>query len=70
MFTKIYWIDKFENGGAIGIMPRPRGNDWLADEVKRLKETGVNTIVSLLEKRRNSRIGIETRSQALPTSPD
>jgi protein-tyrosine phosphatase len=49
MYTKLYWIDKFENGGAIGIMPRLRGNDWLIDEVKRLSESGVKTVVSLLE---------------------
>lgn len=58
MYTKLYWIDKFENGGAIGIMPRPRGNDWLADEVKRLKESGVKTLVSLLEKDEIQELGL------------
>ena len=32
-----------------GIMPRPRGNDWLEDEIKQLRLNGVNTIISLLE---------------------
>ncbi len=58
MFTKLYWIDKFVNGGAIGIMPRPRGNDWLADEVKRFKESGVKTLVSLLEKDEIQELGL------------
>jgi protein-tyrosine phosphatase len=29
-------------------MPRPRGGDWLIDEVKDLRETGVDVLVSLL----------------------
>ncbi len=58
MYTKLYWIDKFENGGAIGIMARPRGNDWLTDEIKRLKDTGVTTVVSLLEKDEIQELGL------------
>lgn len=30
-------------------MPRPRGNDWLGDEIKGLKIKGVDCLVSLLE---------------------
>jgi protein-tyrosine phosphatase len=30
-------------------MPRPRGGDWLADEIKMLKESGVDVIVSALD---------------------
>lgn len=59
MFTKSYWIDTFENGGAIGIMPRPRGNDWLSDEVNKLRVSGVNTIVSLLEKEEIKELGLK-----------
>lgn len=58
MFTRLYWIDKFENGGAIGIMPRPRGNNWFADEVSRLKELGVKTVISLLEKDEIQELGL------------
>lgn len=25
----IYWIKQLENGGRLGMMTRPRGNDWL-----------------------------------------
>ena len=31
-------------------MPRPRGNDWLEDEIKGLKNLGYNLVVSFLEK--------------------
>ncbi|MBT4865657.1 MAG: tyrosine protein phosphatase [Planctomycetaceae bacterium] len=29
-------------------MPRPRGGDWLEDEIKALQDCGVNVLVSLL----------------------
>ena len=34
--------------GKISIMARPRGGDWLRDEVKALHEAGVDVLVSLL----------------------
>lgn len=49
MPTKIYWIHTFENGAGIGIMPRPRGGDWLEDEIVYLKRQKVDLLVSLLE---------------------
>lgn len=33
----------------LGIMARPRGNDWLADEIRGLKLRGIQTVVCLLE---------------------
>ena len=40
-------------------MPRPRGDDWLEDEVKRLELNGVQTIVSLLEFQEIAELGLE-----------
>lgn len=34
--------------GKMAIMPRPRGNDWLEDEIRGLKMAGVGVLVSLL----------------------
>ncbi len=34
--------------GKISTMARPRGGDWLLDEVKALREAGVDVLVSLL----------------------
>jgi hypothetical protein len=48
MQVKIYWINGIESG-RLGIMPRPRGGDWLEDEIRSLKSSGVDTVVSLLE---------------------
>jgi protein-tyrosine phosphatase len=50
MPTKIYWIHQFDNGARIGIMPRPRGGDWLEDEIIHFKRQYVTLLVSLLER--------------------
>jgi protein-tyrosine phosphatase len=34
--------------GQLAIVPRPRGEDWLEDEVQAWREGGLNVIVSLL----------------------
>lgn len=33
MAAKIYWIHTFNNLTRLGIMARPRGGDWLDDEI-------------------------------------
>lgn len=48
VLVKIYWIDGVEPG-RLGVMPRPRGGDWLEDEIRSLKASGVAVVVSLLE---------------------
>lgn len=42
----IYWV-KFE-GVRLGIMPRPRGNDWLPIDLRILRQEGVDGLVSAL----------------------
>ncbi len=47
MRTDLYWIE----GpwlGRLAIMPRPRGDDWLADEIHSWHRSGVQAVVSLL----------------------
>jgi len=48
MRVTVHWIDGIESG-RLGIMPRPRGGDWLEDEIHSLKMSGVGAVVSLLE---------------------
>jgi protein-tyrosine phosphatase len=48
VLVKIYWVDGVESG-RLGIMPRPRGGEWLEDEIRSLKESGVDVVASLLE---------------------
>ncbi|HEU4931072.1 MAG TPA: dual specificity protein phosphatase family protein [Pyrinomonadaceae bacterium] len=47
MRAELYWICKVEDG-RLGVMPRPRGGDWLFDEVTSLRELGVDIVISLL----------------------
>ena len=47
MRTELFWI----NGpwqGRLAIMPRPRGGDWLEDEIQAWHRSGVEIVVSLL----------------------
>ena len=58
MYSKIYWIEN-DHQGQIGTMGRPRGNDWLQDEVKGLQMRGVDILVSLLEAGEIYALGLE-----------
>jgi protein-tyrosine phosphatase len=49
MQVRIYWISGVEFG-RLGIIPRPRGGDWLEDEIQSLKRSEVDALVSLLER--------------------
>lgn len=48
MKTELYWIPSTWPG-RIAIMPRPRGGDWLEDEVRAWRDASVGVVVSLLE---------------------
>jgi protein-tyrosine phosphatase len=47
MRADVYWIPG-PWPGRLGIVPRPRGGDWLADDVRSWKEAGFDVIASLL----------------------
>lgn len=55
---RIYWVDAFEKGN-LGMMARPKGNDWLEDEISKLNMLGVSMVVSLLEKHEEEELNIE-----------
>jgi protein-tyrosine phosphatase len=48
MHVTIHWITAADSG-RLGIIPRPRGGDWLEDEIQSLKRSPVEVLVSLLE---------------------
>ncbi len=58
MSTKIYWIVE-----TIGIMPRPRGNEWLEDEIIAYKKQGAGVIVSLLEQHEITELGLRQEKE-------
>lgn len=49
MKTDLYWFVNNLTNGNLGICPRPRGNDWLEDEMKHFKNSGVDILVSTLQ---------------------
>src|SRR5438046_543366 len=51
MRAEIFWLDRTPAAaGRLAVLPRPRGGDWLEDEVRSLRAAGVDTLVCLLTK--------------------
>jgi predicted protein tyrosine phosphatase len=48
MGAKVFWVAGPWRG-RLGILPRPRGGDWLGDETTAWREAGIDVVVSLLE---------------------
>jgi len=49
MPSDLYWIDT-DQRQRLAIMARPRAGDWLDDEIAHWKDSGVEQVVSLLER--------------------
>jgi protein-tyrosine phosphatase len=47
MGTDLFWIEGPWRG-RLAIVPRPRGGDWLEDELQSWRRSGVDVVVSLL----------------------
>ena len=45
--AEVYWVPGPWRG-HLGIVPRPRGGDWLADEIRSWRAAGLNVVTSLL----------------------
>lgn len=63
MISTIYWIKDNILNKQLGIMARPRGNDWLEDEIKWLNVRKVDTLVSLLEKSEEWALGLDKEQE-------
>ena len=50
--------------GQLSTMPRPRGNDWLDDEMTALRDTGVDVLVCLLTSTEAAELGLTGESVA------
>lgn len=44
--------------GRLALVARPRGNDWLLDEIKGFAESGIDIVVSLLNDDENHELGL------------
>jgi protein-tyrosine phosphatase len=58
----VYWIDVQQV--RLGIMARPRGNDWLVDDLRALKRSGVDVIVSALTADEAEELGLASEADA------
>ncbi len=47
MSTELYWVDG-PWPGKLAMAPRPRGGDWLQDEMVSWRQAGIDTVLSLL----------------------
>jgi len=64
--TNPYWI-KIE-GIRLAIVPRPRGQDWLPDDISLLRRAGVDVVVSALTPSENEELGLVEESQCCQDS--
>lgn len=66
MPTDPYWIEQ-RFPGRLSVSSRPRGDDWLEDELYHFKTQGVNVVVSLLETGESSELGLAKEQQLCET---
>jgi len=59
----IFWIDG-DPAPGLAIVLRPRGNDWLPDELRRMRDGGLDVLVSLLEVDEAAELGLADESDA------
>ncbi|HWM90480.1 MAG TPA: protein-tyrosine phosphatase family protein [Thermoanaerobaculia bacterium] len=58
MKTEVYWVPGPWRG-RLGIVPRPRGGDWLQDEVRSWRDAGLDVVASLLTSEEAAELGLE-----------
>ena len=58
MTPTLYWIT-YDSPGRLAIVARPRGYDWLEDELDGLSQAGVDVLISLLTSEENIELGLE-----------
>jgi protein-tyrosine phosphatase len=58
----VYWIEGPWRG-KLAILARPRGDDWLGDEVGVWKKAGVDIVVSMLTSSEESELGLSSEAE-------
>ena len=56
-----FWVE-VDTGIRLAIVPRPRGNDWLEDEVSQMKRAGVDVLVSMLQPDEAAELGLSAEA--------
>ena len=63
----VYWLPG-PWPGRLAILARPRGDDWLGDEVEGWKEAGVDVVVSLLTKNEEAELRLSDERELVQRS--
>ena len=61
MSTKLHWVDG-PWPGRLALSSRPRGGDWLDDEIASWQREGVDTVLSLLTSEEERDLGVENEA--------
>ncbi len=56
-----FWVE-LDAGRRVAIVPRPRGGDWLEDELRAIKEAGVDVLVSMLTPPERGELGLDNEA--------
>ena len=67
MPSKLYWVDG-PWPGKVALAARPRGQDWLRDEVVDWKDAGISTVLSLLTAEEESDLGLQDEAAEVKRS--
>jgi hypothetical protein len=57
MKAELYWVER-PWSGRLAIAPRPRGGDWLEDEIRAWKREGMDIVVSSLTDEEIAELGL------------
>ena len=57
-----WWVEA-RPGMRVAIVPRPRGGDWLEDELRGYKEAGVDVLVSMLPADEAGELGLAAEAE-------
>jgi len=57
----VFWID----GTSLAIVLRPRGDDWLENDLQRIRMAGIQTIVSTIEPHEARELGLAEEGPAV-----
>jgi protein-tyrosine phosphatase len=62
MTKNVYWISAAQPH-RIAIVARPRGNDWLEDDLNRLSSEGIGVLVSMLTPEEAAELGLSEKER-------
>ena len=63
MESALYTV-RYEAAGSLSTMAKPRGNDWLDDEMRSLREAGVDVLVCALTSEEREVVGLSDEPEA------